>query len=222
MNVPCPRPSPGELPGSEARSTCASTRSPKSVRSAWTPESTNAMVGALSPPPGLRGCRVGQSWSTPTAPGQSSVELRQVACADVGSRPVDDRQARRRVGEVVEGVLRPTGAVVAHYDHGHVAIGSAPRDLSQRRREIAPSRRVLVARAGRERRAEREQQEHQNRPLLRAPAAAVTSPRGAPEPTGARLAAAIAYVTVPQPPFPFLPIEACTEPIRKPIPDPSP
>src|SRR5215510_1690866 len=46
-NVPCPRPSPGELFGSVDRFTCWITRPPKSATlDASTPESTIAIVGA--------------------------------------------------------------------------------------------------------------------------------------------------------------------------------
>src|ERR671924_1177157 len=44
--VPCPRPSPGELPGSVVRLTSATTRPPKSGRNASMPESTIAIVAA--------------------------------------------------------------------------------------------------------------------------------------------------------------------------------
>src|SRR2546423_15150856 len=46
-NVPWPRPSPGELLGSELRFTLASTRLPKSARPGSMPESTTAIVGTL-------------------------------------------------------------------------------------------------------------------------------------------------------------------------------
>jgi hypothetical protein len=46
--VPCPRPSPGELPGRVVRFTSARTRLPKSFREASMPESTNAIAGVLA------------------------------------------------------------------------------------------------------------------------------------------------------------------------------
>ena len=49
-NVPCPRPSPGELPGSELRLTLATTRPANSGREASMPESTTAIVAAGAPP----------------------------------------------------------------------------------------------------------------------------------------------------------------------------
>ena len=77
-SVPWPLPSPGELFSSEVMSSCASTRPPKSRRLESMPESTKAIAGVGS---GLfvrvacRLARPGQSWSTPTAAGQSSPEL---------------------------------------------------------------------------------------------------------------------------------------------------
>jgi hypothetical protein len=148
-------------------------------------------------------------------------ELRQVAGSNVGGRSVDDREARGRVGEVVERLPRSPGTVVTHHDHGHVAIGRALRDLRQGWGQVAPGARVLVAGAGCKRRAEREQRNGQERPSPCAPAAAVSSSRTAPEPAGTGLAAASAYATHPAR-LPLPPDRSLLRTIRKPISDPSP
>ena len=64
---------------SDVMSSCASTRPPKSARLESMPESTKAIDGVESGAlraRGLQVARAGQSWSTPTAAGQSSPELK--------------------------------------------------------------------------------------------------------------------------------------------------